>query len=135
KEAYKTSWNYNALQFTLCHALPQCIKDVLCLTPKQLNYNDYKALITQIDQQYWEDCSEYSAPWAPSNSSGNCHDPLPTPRDLAPAPGPQLPQNHPYDRPGPGTLPSKPPQQPMAITAQHRHQPPPPQHFLRPSPP
>ncbi|KAG6880721.1 hypothetical protein C0993_004910, partial [Termitomyces sp. T159_Od127] len=52
KEAYKTSWNYTALWFALCHALPQCIKDVLCLTPKQPNYNGYKALITQINQWY-----------------------------------------------------------------------------------
>ncbi|KAG6896794.1 hypothetical protein C0993_008022 [Termitomyces sp. T159_Od127] len=71
KEAYKTSWNYNALQFALCHALPQRIKDVLCLAPKQPSYNSYKALVTQIDQQYWEDCSEYSAPCAPWNSSRN----------------------------------------------------------------
>ncbi|KAG6884111.1 hypothetical protein C0993_001365, partial [Termitomyces sp. T159_Od127] len=61
KEAYKTSWNYNALQFALCCALPQHIKDVLHLAPKQPSYSGYKALITQIDQQYWEDCSMYSA--------------------------------------------------------------------------
>ncbi|KAG6899247.1 hypothetical protein C0993_011970 [Termitomyces sp. T159_Od127] len=34
KEAYKTSWNYNALWFALHHALPQRIKDVLCLSPQ-----------------------------------------------------------------------------------------------------
>ncbi|KAG6863649.1 hypothetical protein C0993_010729, partial [Termitomyces sp. T159_Od127] len=71
KEAYKTGWNYNALQFALHRALPQCIKDVLCLTPKQPSYNSYKALITQIDQRYWEDHSEYLALHAPWNSSGN----------------------------------------------------------------
>ncbi|KAG5335145.1 hypothetical protein C0989_002183 [Termitomyces sp. Mn162] len=38
-EAYETDWNYNALQFALCHALPQCIKDILCLAPKQTTYN------------------------------------------------------------------------------------------------
>ncbi|KAG6876810.1 hypothetical protein C0993_000297 [Termitomyces sp. T159_Od127] len=57
KEAYKIGWNYNALQFALCCALPQRIKDVLHLTPKQPIYNGYKVLITQIDQQYWEDHS------------------------------------------------------------------------------
>ncbi|KAG6882958.1 hypothetical protein C0993_008499 [Termitomyces sp. T159_Od127] len=71
KEAYKTSWNYNALQFALCHALPQRIKDILRLTPKQPSYNGYKALVTQINQQYWKDCSEYSAPRVPWNPSGN----------------------------------------------------------------
>ncbi|KAG6876689.1 hypothetical protein C0993_001200 [Termitomyces sp. T159_Od127] len=70
-KAYKTGWNYNALQFALCCALPQHIKDVLCLTPKQPSYNGYKALVTQINQQYWEDRSEYSAPHALWNSSRN----------------------------------------------------------------
>ncbi|KAG6899801.1 hypothetical protein C0993_006800 [Termitomyces sp. T159_Od127] len=65
KEAYKTGWNYNALRFALCHALPQRIKDILCLTPKQPSYDEYKALITQIDQQYWKDHSEYSVLHAP----------------------------------------------------------------------
>ncbi|KAG6894162.1 hypothetical protein C0993_012155, partial [Termitomyces sp. T159_Od127] len=71
KEAYKTGWNYNALQFALCCALPQCIKDILHLAPKQPTYNGYKALVTQIDQRYWEDHSEYSAPRVPWNPSGN----------------------------------------------------------------
>ncbi|KAG6867183.1 hypothetical protein C0993_005959 [Termitomyces sp. T159_Od127] len=62
KEAYKTGWNYNTLWFALHHTLLQCIKDILCLTSKQLSYNGYKALITQIDQWYWEDRSKYSAP-------------------------------------------------------------------------
>ncbi|KAG6882781.1 hypothetical protein C0993_009188, partial [Termitomyces sp. T159_Od127] len=56
KEAYKTGWNYNTLQFALCYSLPQCIKNVLCLTPIQPTYNGYKVLITQINQWYWEDC-------------------------------------------------------------------------------
>ncbi|KAG6881456.1 hypothetical protein C0993_001407, partial [Termitomyces sp. T159_Od127] len=47
--------------FALCRALPQCIKDVLRLAPKQPSYNGYKALVTQINQQYWEDCSEAAA--------------------------------------------------------------------------
>ncbi|KAG5353319.1 hypothetical protein C0989_008304 [Termitomyces sp. Mn162] len=46
-EAYKTGWNYNTLCFALHCTLPQQIKDVLCLTPKQTTYNGYKALITQ----------------------------------------------------------------------------------------
>ncbi|KAG6899678.1 hypothetical protein C0993_007989 [Termitomyces sp. T159_Od127] len=71
KEAYKTSWNYNALWFALYHTLPQHIKDILCLAPKQPNYNSYKALVTQINQQYWKDCSEYLAPQVPWNSFRN----------------------------------------------------------------
>ncbi|KAG5721963.1 hypothetical protein E4T56_gene18482 [Termitomyces sp. T112] len=38
-KAYKTGWNYNALRFTLHRALPQWIKDILCLAPKQTTYN------------------------------------------------------------------------------------------------
>ncbi|KAG5349099.1 hypothetical protein C0989_006028 [Termitomyces sp. Mn162] len=38
-EAYKTGWNYNALRFALHRALPQQIKDVLRLTPKQTTYD------------------------------------------------------------------------------------------------
>ncbi|KAG6875726.1 hypothetical protein C0992_002682 [Termitomyces sp. T32_za158] len=60
KEAYKTGWNYSTLQYALCHALPQCIKDVLWLAPKQPSYNGYKALVTQVDQCYWEDRSKYN---------------------------------------------------------------------------
>ncbi|KAG6867053.1 hypothetical protein C0993_007208 [Termitomyces sp. T159_Od127] len=61
-EAYKIGWNYNTLQFALRCALPQHIKDVLHLAPKQSSYDGYKALITQIDQQYSKDRSKYSAP-------------------------------------------------------------------------
>ncbi|KAG6883049.1 hypothetical protein C0993_008150, partial [Termitomyces sp. T159_Od127] len=70
-QAFAQEFLNNALQFALCCALPQCIKDVLHLTPKQPTYNGYKALITQINQQYWKDCSEYSALQAPWNSSRN----------------------------------------------------------------
>ncbi|KAG5324786.1 hypothetical protein C0989_011737, partial [Termitomyces sp. Mn162] len=69
--AYKTSWNYNALRFTLRRALPQWIKDVLCLVPKQTTYDGYKALVTQVDQCYWEDCSENTAPRTSWNTSSN----------------------------------------------------------------
>ncbi|KAG6867193.1 hypothetical protein C0993_005887 [Termitomyces sp. T159_Od127] len=61
KEAYKTGWNYNALWSALHCALPQYIKDILCLSSKQPNYDGYKALITQINQWYWEDRSEAAA--------------------------------------------------------------------------
>ncbi|KAG6883724.1 hypothetical protein C0993_004304 [Termitomyces sp. T159_Od127] len=61
KEAYKIRWNYNILWFALCCTLPQHIKDILCLALKQPNYNGNKALVTQIDQWYWEDHSEYLA--------------------------------------------------------------------------
>ncbi|KAG6899728.1 hypothetical protein C0993_007458 [Termitomyces sp. T159_Od127] len=45
--------------------------DVLHLAPKQSSYNGYKALVTQIDQWYWEDCSKYLVPCVPWNSSEN----------------------------------------------------------------
>ncbi|KAG5726826.1 hypothetical protein E4T56_gene591 [Termitomyces sp. T112] len=71
QEAYETGWNYNAFQFALHRALPQQIKDVLCLAPKQTTYNGYKALVTQVNQHYWEDRSENMALWTPWNASGN----------------------------------------------------------------
>ncbi|KAG5730211.1 hypothetical protein E4T56_gene11664 [Termitomyces sp. T112] len=70
-KAYKTGWNYNALRFALYHALPQHIKDILCLAPKQTTYNGYKALITQVNQCYWEDWSENMALQTTWNASGN----------------------------------------------------------------
>ncbi|KAG5734840.1 hypothetical protein E4T56_gene653 [Termitomyces sp. T112] len=54
QKAYETSWNYNALQFALRCTLPQQIKDVLHLAPKQTTYH-----------------SENTAPWTPWNASGN----------------------------------------------------------------
>ncbi|KAG6867576.1 hypothetical protein C0993_000971 [Termitomyces sp. T159_Od127] len=63
KEAYKTGWNYNALQFALCCTLPQCIKDILCLASKQLSYDGYKALVTQIDQ--------WNSNWQTGAAAGN----------------------------------------------------------------
>ncbi|KAG5332384.1 hypothetical protein C0989_007096, partial [Termitomyces sp. Mn162] len=78
REAYETSWNYNTLRFALHHALPQRIKDVLCLAPKQTTYDGYKALVTQVNQRYWEDRSENTAPRTSWNASGvpNTNQPL-----------------------------------------------------------
>ncbi|KAG6899578.1 hypothetical protein C0993_009018 [Termitomyces sp. T159_Od127] len=59
--------------FALRCAQPQRIKDVLHLTPKQPSYSSYKALITQIDQQYWENRSKYSAFQVPWNSFENAN--------------------------------------------------------------
>ncbi|KAG5331201.1 hypothetical protein C0989_008288 [Termitomyces sp. Mn162] len=69
--AYKTGWNYNTLQFALRRALPQWIKDVLRLAPKQTTYDGYKVLVTQVDQHYWEDRSKNTAPRTSWNTSGN----------------------------------------------------------------
>ncbi|KAG5723577.1 hypothetical protein E4T56_gene18117 [Termitomyces sp. T112] len=71
QEAYKTGWNYNALWFALHRALPQRIKDVLCLVPEQTTYDRYKALIIQVDQRYWEDCSKNTVPRTSWNTSGS----------------------------------------------------------------
>ncbi|KAG6894018.1 hypothetical protein C0992_007831 [Termitomyces sp. T32_za158] len=60
KEAYETSWNYSTLRYALRHTLPQHIKDVLWLAPKQPLYNSYKVLVMQVDQRYWEDRSKYN---------------------------------------------------------------------------
>ncbi|KAG5735475.1 hypothetical protein E4T56_gene11129 [Termitomyces sp. T112] len=62
---YETGWNYNALQLALRCALPQWIKDILHLAPKQTTYDRYKVLITQVDQHYWEDRSKNMAPRLP----------------------------------------------------------------------
>ncbi|KAG5715182.1 hypothetical protein E4T56_gene3096 [Termitomyces sp. T112] len=71
REAYETSWNYNALRFALRRALPQRIKDVLRLAPKQTTYDGYKALVTQVNQRYWEDRSKNTAPRTLWNTSSN----------------------------------------------------------------
>ncbi|KAG5730103.1 hypothetical protein E4T56_gene1867 [Termitomyces sp. T112] len=70
-EAYETRWNYNALCFALCHTLPQWIKDILHLAPKQTTYNGYKAFVTQVDQHYWEGQSENMALQTLWNTSSN----------------------------------------------------------------
>ncbi|KAG5719204.1 hypothetical protein E4T56_gene11783 [Termitomyces sp. T112] len=70
QEAYETGWNYNALWFALHRALPQWIKDVLCLVPKQTTYDGYKALVTQVNQRYWEDRSKNTVPRTSWNTSG-----------------------------------------------------------------
>ncbi|KAG5349619.1 hypothetical protein C0989_002716 [Termitomyces sp. Mn162] len=75
REAYKTGWNYNALRFALCRTLPQQIKDVLCLIPKQTTYDRYKVLVTQVNQCYWEDCSKNTVPQTPWNASDRGPDP------------------------------------------------------------
>ncbi|KAG6890190.1 hypothetical protein C0992_002847 [Termitomyces sp. T32_za158] len=100
KEAYETGWNYNMLRYALQRALPQRIKDVLQLAPKQLTYEGYKALVMQVDQCYWEDRSEYSntrtqwnageQTWQPGVPNSNTN---PRPLNLAPpaTPGTQPP--------------------------------------------
>ncbi|KAG6867481.1 hypothetical protein C0993_002279 [Termitomyces sp. T159_Od127] len=64
-------FNPNSPVLSNWQAFAQEFSNVLRLTPKQPSYDEYKALVTQIDQQYWEDRSEYSAPHAPWNPSGN----------------------------------------------------------------
>ncbi|KAG6884016.1 hypothetical protein C0992_007231 [Termitomyces sp. T32_za158] len=71
KEACKTGWNYSVLRYALCRALPQRIKDVLQLAPKQPLYEGYKTLVMQVNQHYWEDHSEYNnaqTQWNPRKS-------------------------------------------------------------------
>ncbi|KAG5733028.1 hypothetical protein E4T56_gene3625 [Termitomyces sp. T112] len=46
-------------------------RDILCLAPKQTTYDRYKALVTQVDQPYWEDRSKNTALRTPWNASGN----------------------------------------------------------------
>ncbi|KAG5334890.1 hypothetical protein C0989_002709 [Termitomyces sp. Mn162] len=45
--------------------------DILCLAPKQTTYDGYKALVTQVNQRYWEDRSENMVPRTSWNTSGN----------------------------------------------------------------
>ncbi|KAG6885532.1 hypothetical protein C0992_005084, partial [Termitomyces sp. T32_za158] len=91
KEAYETGWNYNTLRYALHRALPQRIKDVLQLAPKQPMYEGYKALVMQVDQRYWEDCSKYSNTRTQWNAGGQTWQPgapnnTANPRALNPAP-------------------------------------------------
>ncbi|KAG6875380.1 hypothetical protein C0992_004052 [Termitomyces sp. T32_za158] len=78
------------LRYALRRALPQCIKDVLQLAPKQPSYKEYKALVTQVNQRYWEDRSEYNnaqTQWNPGQpwQAGTANSPNnPRPTNLAP---------------------------------------------------
>ncbi|KAG5729744.1 hypothetical protein E4T56_gene943 [Termitomyces sp. T112] len=51
--------------------LMSLIKDILHLIPKQATYNRYKALVTQVNQCYWEDQSKNMAPQTLWNTSSN----------------------------------------------------------------
>ncbi|KAG6876039.1 hypothetical protein C0992_001232 [Termitomyces sp. T32_za158] len=96
KEAYETGWNYNVLRYALQRALPQRIKNVLQLAPKQPTYEGYKALAMQVDQRYWEDRSEYSSTRTQWNAGGQAWQPR-IPNNPA---NPQPPNPAPLATPG-----------------------------------
>ncbi|KAG6867236.1 hypothetical protein C0993_005358, partial [Termitomyces sp. T159_Od127] len=63
KEAYKTSWNYNTLWFVLYYTSRMSS----ALPPSQPTMAITRLLSPRLTNS--EDCSKYSAPWVPWNSS------------------------------------------------------------------
>jgi hypothetical protein len=50
----QVNWGDRALRHRLKHALPDRIKDSLALVEEPVAFNDWKRLIQNIDQRYWE---------------------------------------------------------------------------------
>ena len=50
----QVNWGDHTLCHWLKHALPDCIKDSLTLVEEPVAFNDWKCLVQNIDQQYWE---------------------------------------------------------------------------------
>ena len=63
------NWGDRALHHRLKHALPDCIKDSLALVEEPVAFNDWKRLVQNIDQRYWERQAEIR--WDTRGSQGN----------------------------------------------------------------
>ena len=50
----QVNWGDRALRHRLKHVLPDCIKDSLALIEEPVAFNDWKHLVQNIDQRYWE---------------------------------------------------------------------------------
>ncbi len=50
----QVNWGDRALRHRLKHALPDRIKDSLALVEEPVAFNDWKRLVQNIDQRYWE---------------------------------------------------------------------------------
>ena len=55
----QVNWGDRALRHRLKHALPDRIKDLLMLVEESEAFNDWKRLIQNIDQRYWERQAEF----------------------------------------------------------------------------
>ena len=65
----QVNWGDRALRHRLKHALPDRIKDSLALVEEPDAFNDWKRLVQNIDQQYWERQAEIRRDTR--NSQGN----------------------------------------------------------------
>ena len=54
----QVNWGDRALRHRLKHALPDHIKDSLALVEEPVTFNDWKRLVQNIDQWYWEQQAE-----------------------------------------------------------------------------
>ena len=50
----QVNWGDRALHHRLKHMLPDRIKDLLTLVEEPVAFNDWKCLVQNIDQRYWE---------------------------------------------------------------------------------
>ena len=50
----QVNWGDCALHHRLKQVLPDCIKDALVLVEEPADFNDWKRLVQNIDQWYWE---------------------------------------------------------------------------------
>jgi hypothetical protein len=50
----QVNWGDHALHHWLKQALPDCIKDSLVLVEEPVAFNEWKCLVQNVDQQYWE---------------------------------------------------------------------------------
>ena len=69
----QVNWGDRTLCHWLKHALPDCIKDSLTLVEEPVAFNDWKCLVQNIDQQYWERQAEiHQDTWGSQGNNANC---------------------------------------------------------------
>jgi hypothetical protein len=85
----QVNWGDRALRHRLKHALPDRIKDSLVLVEEPVAFNDWKRLVQNIDQRYWERQAEIRRDTQPSTNTNRGIPPssalTPTP-ESSPAP-------------------------------------------------
>jgi hypothetical protein len=85
----QVNWGDRALRHRLKHALPDRIKDALVLVEEPVTFGDWKHLVQNIDQRYWERQAEIKRDTRPNhgNNSNRANPPV-TPRNTIQTPTP-----------------------------------------------
>src|SRR5713101_8202146 len=85
----QVNWGDRALRHRLKQALPDRIKDTLVLVEEPADFNDWKRLVQNIDQRYWERQGEIRRDTRPNPSTNTNHgNPPSSTRTTTPAPSP-----------------------------------------------